>query len=238
MKPETILATMAQTIGSLLVKEVFIVARLHGDLEYIQSKLESIQSLLKDADRRKEKSNSQKKTWINNVRDVAYDIEDLILEEELGGIEDNRKDLISWLKDEEPQRKELEAVAKKIAGKCEGLPLAIIAIGGMMSQKERSELEWEKVEDSLSWELSSNPYLDRMKNILLHSYYDLPYHLKNYFLYCIVIPVDYIIRKRKLIRLRIAEGFVKERRGLTNDDLAELYEGTHSLKYDSSYRGE
>lgn len=43
-------------------------------------KLDSIQSLLKDADRRKERSNSQKKTWLNKVRDVAYDIEDLIHE--------------------------------------------------------------------------------------------------------------------------------------------------------------
>lgn len=68
---------LVQTTGSLLVKEFFMIAGLRGDLEYIQSKMESIQSLLKDTDRRKERSNSQKKTWLNEVRDVAYDIEDL-----------------------------------------------------------------------------------------------------------------------------------------------------------------
>ncbi|RWR84844.1 disease resistance protein RPM1-like protein [Cinnamomum micranthum f. kanehirae] len=48
---------------------------------------------------------------------------------------------------------ELKRVAEAIVGNCEGLPLAIVTVGGIMSLKERSELEWEKVEVSLSWEI-------------------------------------------------------------------------------------
>ncbi|XXG72444.1 hypothetical protein AAC387_Pa07g1539 [Persea americana] len=420
---------LLQTISSILAKEAFRLGSLRRDLEYIKSKLESIQSLMKDADRRKDSSNSQKRTWTKQVLEVAYDVEDLIdefiyhmdkhehrgrfmgflhntvslpgsifvnhgiatrlhkikaklldisesakllpheersssddadeswpyyaesshfaVEEELVGLKKNRKKLIRWLKDVEPKRKvlsvvgmgglgkttlvtkvfnspavkehfqcyawicvsksykieellrrmmkefynsrkedlqnnskkedlpvpdnigqmdyrqlvktfisyledkryvivlddawnrqawddisvaipnnqcgsrvmlttrnrdlgvesdvfllqplnntnawalfcrkafwnipnrscpqELEQVAKAIVGKCEGLPLAIVAIGGTMSRKERRELQWKKVEDSLGWELSNNPDLDRMKNILLHSYHDLPY---------------------------------------------------------------
>ncbi|XXG72440.1 hypothetical protein AAC387_Pa07g1535 [Persea americana] len=117
----------------------------------------------------------------------------------------------------------LKRVAEAIVGNCEGLPLAIVAVGGIMSLKERSELEWKKVEVSLSWEMSNNPDMDRMKNILLHSYYDLPYHLKKCFLYFTVFPGGRIIRQARLIGLWVAEGFVEARRDLTMEDIAETY---------------
>ncbi|XXG72464.1 hypothetical protein AAC387_Pa07g1556 [Persea americana] len=118
---------------------------------------------------------------------------------------------------------ELKRVAEAIVGNCEGLPLAIVAVGGIMSLKERRELEWKRVEDGLNWELSNNPDLDRMKNILLHSYYDLPYHLKNCFLYFTVFPGGSIINRAELIRLWVAEGFVEARRDLTMEDIAQNY---------------
>ncbi|XXG72466.1 hypothetical protein AAC387_Pa07g1558 [Persea americana] len=456
---------LLQTIGSLLAKEAFMLGSLRRDLEYIKSKLEIIQSFLKDSDSSKESRNSQKRTWRRQLNDVAYDVEDLIdefiyhmdkhenrgrfmgflhntvslprsifvshgiatrlhkikaelldisesakllpheesssshdaeswpyyaesshfaVDEELVGIEENKDELIGWLKEKEPQRSvvsvvgmgglgkttlvtkvfnspavkqhfqcyawisvskpykieellqrlveelyvstkedlpddirqvnyrrlvqmllsylqdkryvivlddvwtrkawndismaipnnqcgsrvmlttrnrelgvedkvfrlqpldetdswalfcrkafwnipnkscphELKRVAEAIVGNCEGLPLAIVAVGGIMSLKERSELEWKKVQDSLSWEMSNNPDLDRMKNILLHSYYDLPYHLKKCFLYFTVFPGGGIINRAELIRLWAAEGFVEPRRDLTMEDIAENY---------------
>lgn len=92
-----------------------------------------------------------------------------------------------------------------------------------MSLKEKTKLEWKKVEVSLNWELSNSPSLERMKNLLLHSFNDLPYYLKRCFLYCSLFPEDYIIRRKKLIRLWIAEGFVEERRGLTLEEVADTY---------------
>ncbi|XXG72451.1 hypothetical protein AAC387_Pa07g1544 [Persea americana] len=457
---------LLQTIGSLLGKEAFMLGSLPRDLEYMKSKLEIIQSFLKDSDSSKESSSSKKRTWTRQLNDVVYDVEDLIdefiyhmdkhehrgrfmgflhnavslprsifvshgiatrlheikaklldisesakllpheesssshdageswpyyaesshfaVEEQLVGIQENRKKLIRWLKDKRPQRRvisvvgmggvgktilvtkvfnspavkehfhcyawisvsqsykieellqrvikelyaskkedllnniyqmdyrrlvemlinylqdkryvivlddvwnrqawddisivipsnhcrsrvmltsrnrdlrvegkvfhlqplkrneawelfcrkafwnipkrrcpqELEPAAKKIVGKCKGLPLAIVAIGGIMSRKERRELEWKKVEHGLSWELSNNPDLDRMKSILLHSYYDLPYHLKNCFLYFTVFPGGRVINRAELIRLWVAEGFVEARRDLTMEDIAENY---------------
>lgn len=122
-----------------------------------------------------------------------------------------------------PNRSCPQELAKAIVGKCEGLPLAIVAIGGTMSWKERRELQWKKVEDSLGWGLSNNPDLDRMKNILLQSYHGLPYHLKNCFLYCSIFPKESIIFPEKLLRVWIAEGFVDEIRGPTMEDVAENY---------------
>jgi disease resistance protein RPM1 len=70
-----------------------------------------------------------------------------------------------------------------IVKKCEGLPLAIVAIGGLLSTKEKVPLEWQKLLDGLSYELECNPHLTSVTKILTLSYYDLPYYLKSYFLY-------------------------------------------------------
>ncbi|KAF8394078.1 hypothetical protein HHK36_020282 [Tetracentron sinense] len=72
---------------------------------------------------------------------------------------------------------EIQNLARDLVGKCEGLPLAIVAIGGLMSTKDKTELEWRKVHDTLNWELSNNPMLEVVKSILLLSYNDLPYYL-------------------------------------------------------------
>ncbi|KAF8364611.1 hypothetical protein HHK36_033416 [Tetracentron sinense] len=118
---------------------------------------------------------------------------------------------------------ELESLARDLVGKCEGLPLAIMAIGGLMSTKDKTELEWRKVYDTLNWELSNNPMLEVVKSILLLSYNDLPYYLKYCFLYCCIFPEDYIIKRKRLIRVWVAEGFVKDRRGMTPEEVADTY---------------
>ncbi|RWR84919.1 disease resistance protein RPM1-like protein [Cinnamomum micranthum f. kanehirae] len=119
---------------------------------------------------------------------------------------------------------ELKPHAERLVQKCEGLPLAITAIGGLMSKKEKSSLEWKKVEDNLSWQLSSKvSELERMKNILLLSYGDMPYNLKCCFLYCSLFPEDYAIPRKRLIRLWVAEGFIEECGEYTLEEVAAEY---------------
>ncbi|KAI8027082.1 Disease resistance protein RPM1 [Camellia lanceoleosa] len=118
--------------------------------------------------------------------------------------------------------KELESLAHDLVAKCGGLPLAIAALGGVMSTKHM-ELDWRKAYNSLSWELSNNPGLEAVKTILLYSFNDLPYQLKHCFLYCCLFPEDYPIRRKRLIRLWMAEGFVEKRKGLTEEEVADSY---------------
>jgi len=54
----------------------------------------------------------------------------------------------------------------KIVRKCEGLPLAIVAIGGLLSTEEKVPLEWKKLHDSLSSKLECNPHLTSITKIL------------------------------------------------------------------------
>ncbi|KAL4581443.1 hypothetical protein LXL04_017658 [Taraxacum kok-saghyz] len=118
---------------------------------------------------------------------------------------------------------ELEELARAIMRKCEGLPLAIAAIGGLVCSRDKTAIEWKKIYDSLTWELSNNPVLKGVKGILSLSFDDLPFYLKHCFLYCCVFRNGYPIKRKKLIRLWVAEGFILERKGITMEEVAEEY---------------
>ncbi|ONI02453.1 hypothetical protein PRUPE_6G199200 [Prunus persica] len=62
-----------------------------------------------------------------------------------------------------------------------------------------------------------------MKSILLLSFNDLPYRLKQCFLYCCLFPEDHVIVNHRLIRLWIAEGFVEHVKGVTPEEVAKSY---------------
>ncbi|TXG68109.1 hypothetical protein EZV62_009384 [Acer yangbiense] len=119
--------------------------------------------------------------------------------------------------------RELEEWSQKIVDKCDGLPLAIAAVGSLLSNKRRIPIEWKKLHDSLGSEIDSDNSLAIISRILLPSYKDLSKNLKNCCLYFSIFPVDYSIARERLIRLWIAEGFIKERGGKTLEDVAEDY---------------
>ncbi|XP_027181620.1 disease resistance protein RPM1-like [Coffea eugenioides] len=115
-------------------------------------------------------------------------------------------------------------VAKVILGKCEGLPLAILAISGLLALKDVNRTEkWEMVRRSLRGELEGTGKLDRVKKILSLSYSDLPWHLKTCLLYTSIYPEDYEIGCERLINLWIAERFVEWREGMRIEDVAWDY---------------
>ena len=110
-----------------------------------------------------------------------------------------------------------------IVEKCGGLPLAIVAMGGLFSTKAKVVSEWHKILDSLSSEFEINSRLKSITKILSFSYHDLPYNLIACFLYFGMFPEDCSINCARLIQLWIAEGFVKEKKGLTLEDIAQDY---------------
>ncbi|KAM4092090.1 hypothetical protein ACB094_06G010900 [Castanea mollissima] len=118
---------------------------------------------------------------------------------------------------------DLVELSRAIIQRCEGLPLAIVAIGGVLSTKDKVFNEWLKFHNSLSSELKSNPHLKNISKILSLSYHDLSYNLKACLLYFGMFPEDYYINCARLIRLWIAEGFVKEMQGITLEEVAQGY---------------
>jgi len=124
---------------------------------------------------------------------------------------------------------ELEAMSIDIVRKCKQLPLAIVAIGGLLSTKYKTIIEWEKVSQNLSLELGRNAHLTSLTKILSLSYDGLPYYLKPCILYFGIYPEDYSINHKRLTRQWIAEGFVKSDERRTPEHIAEeyLYELIH-----------
>ena len=117
----------------------------------------------------------------------------------------------------------LEEVSKSILQKCDGLPLGIIEIGKLLWGKRQSTYEWKKLDESLESELRSGGGLSDIMRVLSASYNDLPYHLKYCFLYMSIFPENNPVKRRRLIRLWIAEGFVTEERGKTLEEVGEEY---------------
>ncbi|RCV19023.1 hypothetical protein SETIT_3G350300v2 [Setaria italica] len=114
--------------------------------------------------------------------------------------------------------------AKKILVKCQGLPLAIVAIGSLLSYRDMEEQEWRLFYNQLNWQLTNNPELYWVSRVLKLSLSDLSSHLRNCFLYCALFPEDYQIRRRWIIRLWVAEGFVEDRgTETTPEEVAEDY---------------
>ena len=118
---------------------------------------------------------------------------------------------------------ELKSVATRLVERCKGLPLGIVALGSLMSTKIMLESEWRRVYSSLNWELNNNPKLEYARSILLLSFKDLSHQLKPCFLYCCIFPEDYVIQRKRLLRLWIAEGFVEQVKGLSLEETAESY---------------
>nr|UBY07382.1 NBS-LRR disease resistance protein [Dasypyrum villosum] len=121
------------------------------------------------------------------------------------------------------QYPELVEQAEQILKKCNGLPLAIVAIGGFLANQPKTTMEWRKLNENLSSELEMIPELDTIKTVLLKSYNGLPYHLKACFLYLAIFPEDYKISLTRLVRRWIAEGYSREVRGKSAHEVAESY---------------
>ncbi|XVF47010.1 hypothetical protein PTKIN_Ptkin03bG0074700 [Pterospermum kingtungense] len=117
---------------------------------------------------------------------------------------------------------DLDPLTRKLVEKCQGLPLAIATLGGLMSSKKLMA-DWKRVHDNLNWELINNPDLELVKTISLLSYHELPFQLKHCFLYCSMFPEDYEIGRKRLIRLWMAEGFLERVNDAPPEAVAESY---------------
>ncbi|XP_057800191.1 uncharacterized protein LOC131015784 [Salvia miltiorrhiza] len=97
---------------------------------------------------------------------------------------------------------ELQDIGEKYVKRCEGLPLSIVTVAGLLSKIDRTPKLWKRI--------GAND--GQLETILLSlSYKHLPRHLRECFLYMAGFPEDYEIRVSELIKLWVAEGFLDGR---------------------------
>ncbi|XP_012849297.1 PREDICTED: disease resistance protein RPM1-like isoform X1 [Erythranthe guttata] len=118
---------------------------------------------------------------------------------------------------------ELKDCSKRIVTRCEGLPLAIVTVGGALSQIPRLPNEWKSFHDSIGCETRDGSSLSVISNALLPGYMDLSSNLKCCFLYFSVFPEDYSVERGRLIRLWVAEQFAVRTDSKTAEEVAEGY---------------
>ncbi|VAI63670.1 disease resistance protein RGA5-like [Triticum dicoccoides] len=116
----------------------------------------------------------------------------------------------------------LKEISCQILKKCDGLPLAIIAISGLLANKEKKEYIWNQVKDSIGRALERNPTIQVMMKILALSYFDLPPSLKTCFLYLSIFPEDSVIKRKGLIKRWIGEGFIHKDDIYTAEEIGEM----------------
>ncbi|XP_062173778.1 putative disease resistance protein At3g14460 [Alnus glutinosa] len=115
---------------------------------------------------------------------------------------------------------ELKVIGRQIVKKCQGLPLLAKTIGGLLRSK-LDVYEWERILKSELWD--SPTIKTNILPALSLSYTDLPSHLKQCFAYCSIFPKDNGIPKYELVSLWMAEGFLKETRNKTMEEVGEDY---------------
>jgi Leucine-rich repeat (LRR) protein len=106
----------------------------------------------------------------------------------------------------------------EILKRCDGLPLAIKVIGGLLSTKYPSESEWKAVLNNPAWSVHGLP--QELDNRLYLSYEDLSPQMKQCFLYCTLFPKGTSILQDVVISMWISEGFIQppETHGSSHDD--------------------
>ncbi|CAM0146937.1 unnamed protein product [Urochloa decumbens] len=156
---------------------------------------------------------SEKQHNVYKLKSLRHkDAQDLFLEKVFGRI--------TGLDEQCP---ELVEQSNLILKKCNGLPLAIVTIGGFLANQPKVALEWMKLNRHISTELEMNPELETIIIVLNKSYDGLPYHLKSCFLYLSIFPEDHKISRRRLVRRWTAEGYSREFRGRSAEEIADNY---------------
>ncbi|KAL0303007.1 UNVERIFIED_CONTAM: putative disease resistance protein [Sesamum radiatum] len=98
----------------------------------------------------------------------------------------------------------LEDIGRAIVEKCDGLPLAITVVGGLLVKKRQSVNEWEKVLKRLESHSGRSEILPTLEL----SYHELPPQLKSCFLCLGFFKEDSMIRVSQLVNMWIAQGLI------------------------------
>ncbi|KAF7077325.1 hypothetical protein CFC21_081885 [Triticum aestivum] len=110
----------------------------------------------------------------------------------------------------------LKDIGLQIVAKCDGLPLALKVMGGLLCQKDNQHHDWKMVLDDSIWSVSGMP--EELNHAVYLSYEDLPSCIKQCFLWYSLLPKSGTFLRDDIIGMWISEGFLHG----PSDNLEEL----------------
>ncbi|KAL8052221.1 hypothetical protein ABFX02_06G198800 [Erythranthe guttata] len=103
---------------------------------------------------------------------------------------------------------DLYDIGREILRKCDGLPLAISVVGGLLVDRSPSKSQWENVSKEINSHLGTRE--SSVSEILELSYRNLSPKLKSCFLCLGFFKEDATIRTKRLIQVWIANGLIQQ----------------------------
>ncbi|XBI50419.1 hypothetical protein VPH35_113828 [Triticum aestivum] len=141
------------------------------------------------------------------------------LDEEKSWVLFSSKALPSYKRSDIHDLDKFEKLGRKLAKKCQGLPLALAVLGGYRS-KNLNMQAWSDV--LLGWPATKDTQM--MRDMIARSYKDLPHHyLRSCFLHFAAFPEDFVISMSDVMNLWIAESFIPHTRKHTLEETARKY---------------
>ncbi|KAK3166375.1 hypothetical protein QOZ80_1AG0044970 [Eleusine coracana subsp. coracana] len=102
-----------------------------------------------------------------------------------------------------------------------GLPLSVVVLAGVLRSKSLPA-EWDQVMAQLGPARAEPPHRS-CQRIMALAFDHLPHHLKSCFLYLAAMREGAHVDAARLVRLWVAEGFVRPRRGTTMEEVGQGY---------------
>ncbi|KAJ9550616.1 LOW QUALITY PROTEIN: hypothetical protein OSB04_014661 [Centaurea solstitialis] len=110
----------------------------------------------------------------------------------------------------------------QIVKKCEGLPLSLVVMAGVLAKEAMSQDLWQNIAYSVRSSYGVSDQKECMETLAL-SYHHLPDHLRECFLYLGGFTDHFRINVREVIWLWVAEGFIEEVGNRSLEDTAKAY---------------
>ncbi|KAK9667173.1 hypothetical protein RND81_14G238200 [Saponaria officinalis] len=98
-------------------------------------------------------------------------------------------------------------MAKRMLNFCQGIPAAVIALGGLLAARKTPE-DWQILLDHIVSHQNTKKRDQSYEKVLELCYYSLPYYLKNCFLFLGSFPEHYDIHVKKLRHMWVAQGII------------------------------
>ncbi|XP_066336758.1 putative disease resistance protein RGA4 [Miscanthus floridulus] len=116
-----------------------------------------------------------------------------------------KKQVVTYVNDE-PQVEILKDIGMRLVEKCDGLPLGVKVMGGLLRQKRIRRTDWQNVLDDSLWSVSQMP--KELNYAVYLSYEDLQPCLKPCFLHYSLLPRGTLFFVHDIVGMWISEGFV------------------------------